>query len=51
MLIPPGFPVTLMVEGDFLDKNLGPSSLVFGTPIYAGYADGGVYTAAPPAQA
>lgn len=46
-LIPPGFPVTLMVEGDFLDKNLGPSSMVFGTSIYAGYADGGAYTAAP----
>ena len=47
MLIPAGFPVTLMVAGDFLGKNLGPSSMVSGSAIYAGFADGGLYTAAP----
>ena len=46
-LIPPGFPVTLMVAGDFLATDLGPSSMVSGSAIYAGYADGGIYSAAP----
>jgi hypothetical protein len=46
-LIPPGFPVTLMVEGDFFATDLGPSSMTAGSAIYAGYADGGIYTAAP----
>ncbi len=47
MLIPPGFPVTLMVAGDFLATDLGPSAMVSGNAIYAGYADGGIYSAAP----
>jgi hypothetical protein len=47
MLIPPGFPVTLMVAGDFLAANLGASSFAAQNEVYAGYADGGIYTAAP----
>ena len=47
VLIPPGFPVTLMVAGDFLATDLGPSSMASQSAIYAGYADGGIYTAAP----
>jgi hypothetical protein len=42
MLIPPGFPVTLMVAGDFLAKNAGTSSSTVGEAIYALYADGSV---------
>ena len=40
MLIPPGFPVTLMVAGDFLVKNGGTSSSTVGEAVYALYADG-----------
>ena len=47
LLIPPGFPVTLMADGDFFATNLGVSSLAPRDPIYAGYADGGIYSAAP----
>lgn len=47
LLIPPGFPVTLMADGDFWATNLGVSSLAPRSPIYAGYADGGIYSAAP----
>jgi hypothetical protein len=45
-LIPHGFPVTLMVEGDFLANNAGPSSLVRGGTLYASYLDGSVTTGA-----
>jgi hypothetical protein len=45
-IIPPGFPVTLMVRGDFLAKNAGPSSMVRGSTLYTSYADGSVATAA-----
>lgn len=45
-VIPPGFPVTLMVRGDFLAKNMGPSSLVRNSTLYASYADGSVTSAA-----
>ena len=46
MLIPPGFPVTLMEAGDFLAKNSGPSSLARRGTIYASYIDGSIQTAA-----
>ena len=46
MLIPPGFPVTLMRRGDFLAKNAGPSSLAKGAALYASYEDGSVGSAA-----
>jgi hypothetical protein len=42
MLIPPGFPVTLMVAGDFLATNAGTSSTTINEAIYAAYADGSV---------
>ncbi len=44
MLIPPGFPVTLMVAGDFLAKNNGPSALARHGSLYASFADGSVQT-------
>jgi hypothetical protein len=46
MLIPPGFPVTLMVAGDFLAVNNGPSSLPRGGKLYASFYDGSVQTSA-----
>ena len=46
MLIPPGFPVTLMRAGDFLDKNAGPSSITRQSTLYASYLDGSLTTAA-----
>ena len=46
-VIPPGFPVVLHRSGDFWALNNGPSALVKNSPIYAGYADGGIYSAAP----
>jgi hypothetical protein len=46
MLIPPGFPVTLMRAGDFLAKNAGPGSLSRSSSLYASYADGSVGSAA-----
>ena len=46
MLIPPGFPVTLMTRGDFLAKNAGPSSLARGSSLYASYETGAVQSAA-----
>jgi hypothetical protein len=45
-VIPPGFPVTLMVRGDFLAKNAGPSALTRGASIYASFVDGSVGTSA-----
>ena len=45
-LIPPGFPVTLMRQGDFLDKNTGPSSITKYSTLYASYLDGSLQTAA-----
>ena len=45
-LIPPGFPVTLMRQGDFLDKNTGPSSITRYSTLYASYIDGSLQTAA-----
>jgi len=47
MLIPPGFPATLMAAGDFFANNAGPSSMVSGDSIYASYADGSILSAAP----
>jgi hypothetical protein len=44
-LIPPGFPVTLMRAGDFLDKNTGPSSITRYSTLYASYIDGSLQTA------
>ena len=46
-VVPEGFPITLFSAGDFWARNLGPGVISKGTPIYAGYADGGLYTAAP----
>ncbi len=51
MLIPPGFPVTLMVEGDFLDSIEGGSSAVYGSACYANYADGSLNIGSAPAGA
>ena len=47
MVIPEGLPVTLHNTGDFWAKNLGPAALTRGATVYAGYADGGVYSSAP----
>ncbi len=47
MVVPTGFPITLFSAGDFWARNLGPGVISKGTSIYAGYADGGLYTAAP----
>lgn len=47
LVVPQGFALTVMRAGDFWLKNLGPSAMAKGTTIYAGYADGGAYTAAP----
>jgi len=44
MLIPPGFPVTLMRAGDFLAKNAGPSSITKASTLYASYLDGSLTT-------
>lgn len=45
-IIPPGFPVTLMRAGDFIDKNAGPSSITRQSTLYASYIDGSLSTAA-----
>lgn len=47
MVIPEGLPVTLHNTGDFWAKNLGPSALTKNATVYAGFADGGIYSAAP----
>lgn len=46
-LVPEGFPVTLHNSGDFWALNLGPAALTRGATVYAGYADGGIYSSAP----
>lgn len=46
-VVPQGFPITLHRSGDFWALNNGPSALTKGAAIYAGYADGGIYSAAP----
>jgi hypothetical protein len=43
-LIPPGFPVTLMRAGDFLDKNAGLSSITKASTLYASYLNGSLTT-------
>ena len=48
-LVPQGFPITLFSAGDFWVNNLGPGVISKGTTLYAGYADGGLYTSAPTA--
>jgi len=47
-LIPPGFPVTLMVEGDFFDLIAGGNAAVYGSACYARYADGALFVGALP---
>lgn len=47
-LIPPGFPVTLMVEGDFFDLIAGGSSAVYGSSCYARYSDGALFIGSLP---
>ena len=47
MLVPQGFPITLFRSGDFWAYNNGPAALTKGATVYAGYADGGVYSSAP----
>lgn len=47
LVIAEGFQLALFDTGDFWAKNLGPSALVRGAAVYAGYADGGIYSAAP----
>lgn len=47
-LIPPGFPVTLMVEGDFFDLIAGGSASVYGSACYARYADGALFVGSLP---
>lgn len=49
LIVPEGFPITLHRSGDFWAKNLGPGTLVKGDLVYAGYTDGGIYSAAPAA--
>ncbi|MHB1952462.1 MAG: gp53 minor capsid family protein [Sulfobacillus sp.] len=51
MLIPPGFPVTIMVAGDFLDLIAGGTAAVAGSQCYARYADGALFTGSAPAGA
>ena len=46
MLIPAGFPVTLMSRGEFFDKNVGPSAITRDGAIYVSYLDGSLNTAA-----
>lgn len=46
LLVAPGFPVTLFSSGDFWALNAGSTSIKFGDPIYANYADGKVTNAA-----
>lgn len=48
MLIPPGFPVTLMVAGDFLDLIVGGSSATIGAACYARYSDGALFIGSAP---
>lgn len=48
VLIPPGFPVTLMVEGDFFDYIAGGNAAVYGSACYARYSDGALFVGALP---
>ncbi len=49
-LVPEGFMVTLHNGGDFWALNNGPDALsTKGATVYAGFADGGVYSSAPSA--
>jgi hypothetical protein len=47
MVVPQGFGVTVHNTGDFWARNLGPAALTKNQQVYAGYSDGGVYSAAP----
>jgi len=47
-LIPPGFPVTLMTEGDFFDLIAGGSAAVYGSACYARYSDGALFIGSAP---
>ena len=47
-LIPAGFPVSIMVEGDFLDLIAGGSDAVYGSSCYASYADGSLWIGSAP---
>jgi hypothetical protein len=51
MLIPPGFPVTIMVAGDFLDLIVGGTAAEPGSSCYARYSDGALFVGTPPAGA
>lgn len=51
MLIPPGFPVTLMVAGDFIDLIAGGSAATVGSPCYARYSDGALFIGSAPTGA
>jgi hypothetical protein len=46
--IPPGFPVTLMTEGDFFDLIVGGSAAVYGSACYARYSDGALFVGSLP---
>lgn len=46
-LVPTGFQVDLSNGGDFWVKNAGPGVMTKGASVFAGYADGRAYTAAP----
>lgn len=46
-LVPEGFMVVLHNSGDFWAYNNGPAALTRGATVYAGYADGGIYSSAP----
>lgn len=47
MQVPKGFAVTLHNTGDFWVRNQGPAALGTGSVVFAGFADGGAYSAAP----
>ena len=51
MLIPPGFPVTLMVAGDFVDLIAGGTAAVSGSACYARYSDGALFIGSAPSGA
>jgi hypothetical protein len=51
MLIPPGFPVTLMVAGDFIDLIAGGTAAVRGSACYARFADGALFIGSAPSGA
>lgn len=47
MVVPEGFNLALHNSGDFWAYNNGPAVLTKGATVYAGYADGGIYSVAP----